>query len=41
MPGAELHIYESADHSPYVWQRERFLRDLRRFALGRAENSGK
>ncbi|MBI2312490.1 MAG: alpha/beta hydrolase [Betaproteobacteria bacterium] len=41
IPGAELHIYEGADHSPHVWQRERFLRDLRRFALGRAENSGK
>jgi pimeloyl-ACP methyl ester carboxylesterase len=31
MPKAELHIYEGTDHSPHLWQRERFLDDLRRF----------
>ncbi|MDE2585680.1 MAG: alpha/beta hydrolase [Betaproteobacteria bacterium] len=28
IPQAVLHIYESTDHSPHQWQRERFTRDL-------------
>lgn len=30
-PDAILHIYEGEDHSPHLWQRERFLHDLRTF----------
>jgi non-heme chloroperoxidase len=28
IPQAELHIYEGTDHSPHLWQVERFVRDL-------------
>jgi len=28
---SRLHIYESADHSPHLWHRERFVYDLRCF----------
>ncbi len=31
IPEASLHVYEGSDHSPHVWQRERFLDDLRAF----------
>lgn len=31
IPGAHLHIYDGEDHSPHMWQRERFLRDLLAF----------
>ncbi|MBS1191184.1 MAG: putative hydrolase or acyltransferase of alpha/beta superfamily [Rhodocyclaceae bacterium] len=31
LPNAALHIYEGADHSPHLWQRERFARDLMAF----------
>jgi pimeloyl-ACP methyl ester carboxylesterase len=31
-PGAALHIYEGADHSPHVCQPRRFVADLQRFA---------
>lgn len=32
IPQATLHIYEGTDHSPHLWQRERFLEDLSAFA---------
>ncbi|MCB1750248.1 MAG: alpha/beta hydrolase [Gammaproteobacteria bacterium] len=32
IPHAQLHVYEGTDHSPHLWQRERFLADLRRLA---------
>ncbi len=32
IPRATLHVYEGSDHSPHLWQRERFLKDLRDFA---------
>lgn len=32
-PGAQLFIYEGEDHSPHLWQRDRFISDLKRFAL--------
>lgn len=32
IPDAQLHVYEGTDHSPHLWQRERFLTDLREFA---------
>ncbi|MCP3867864.1 MAG: alpha/beta hydrolase [Gammaproteobacteria bacterium] len=32
IPGAQLHLYEGSDHSPHLWQRERFIEDVRRFA---------
>ena len=32
IPNAILHVYEGTDHSPHLWQRERFLQDLRLFA---------
>lgn len=32
IPQAILHIYEGTDHSPHLWQRDRFLEDLRTFA---------
>lgn len=28
IPQAELHVYEGTDHSPHLWQRERFVREL-------------
>lgn len=28
LPQAILHIYEGTDHSPHLWQRERFAKDL-------------
>lgn len=31
IPNAQLHIYEGTDHSPHLWQRERFIQDLRAF----------
>jgi non-heme chloroperoxidase len=31
IPDALLHVYEGADHSPHLWQRERFVEDLKRF----------
>ncbi|MDX1592903.1 MAG: alpha/beta hydrolase [Gammaproteobacteria bacterium] len=31
IPDARLHVYEGTDHSPHLWQRERFLEDLRAF----------
>lgn len=31
IPQATLHIYEGTDHSPHLWQRERFIADLRAF----------
>ncbi len=31
IPDATLHVYEGTDHSPHLWQRERFLADLRTF----------
>ncbi len=31
IPDATLHVYEGTDHSPHLWQRERFLADLRAF----------
>jgi pimeloyl-ACP methyl ester carboxylesterase len=31
IPQAELHIYEGTDHSPHLWQVERFVRELLRF----------
>ena len=31
IPDARLHIYEGTDHSPHLWQRERFIADLRGF----------
>ncbi|RLA30528.1 MAG: alpha/beta hydrolase [Gammaproteobacteria bacterium] len=34
IPDARLHVYEGTDHSPHLWQRERFLDDLRTFCLG-------
>lgn len=33
IPNARLHVYEGTDHSPHMWQRERFVSDLRRLAL--------
>lgn len=32
IPQAQLHVYEGTDHSPHLWQRDRFLQDLRTFA---------
>lgn len=32
IPDTTLRIYEGTDHSPHLWQRERFLADLRAFA---------
>lgn len=32
IPRATLHVYEGTDHSPHLWQRDRFLADLRAFA---------
>ena len=37
IPGAELLVYEGADHSPHVAEPDRFAGDLARFAL---ENAG-
>lgn len=34
IPDAILHIYENTDHSPHLWQRERFTRDLLAFIAG-------
>jgi pimeloyl-ACP methyl ester carboxylesterase len=34
IPDARLHVYEGTDHSPHLWQRERFLDDLRSFCSG-------
>ena len=31
MPAAQLHVYAGTDHSPHLWQRERFIADLQRF----------
>lgn len=31
LPQAILHIYEGTDHSPHLWQRERFAKDLLSF----------
>ena len=31
IPDARLHVYEGTDHSPHLWQRDRFLEDLRAF----------
>ncbi len=31
IPDAKLHIYEQTDHSPHLWQKERFVADLRAF----------
>jgi len=31
IPDARLHVYTGTDHSPHLWQRERFLADLRSF----------
>lgn len=31
LPQAILHIYDSTDHSPHLWQRERFAKDLLEF----------
>lgn len=31
LPYAVLHIYEGTDHSPHLWQRERFAKDLLEF----------
>jgi non-heme chloroperoxidase len=28
IPQAELHVYEGTDHSPHLWQVERFIREL-------------
>lgn len=28
IPNALLHIYEGTDHSPHLWQRERFVKDV-------------
>lgn len=33
IPNAELRVYQGSDHSPQLWQRERFLADLRRLAM--------
>ena len=32
IPNARLHVYAGTDHSPQLWQRERFVADLRRLA---------
>ncbi len=32
IPNSQLHLYEGADHSPHLGQRERFLSDLRKLA---------
>lgn len=32
MPNAVLHVYENTDHSPHLWQANRFMRDLQAFA---------
>lgn len=32
IPNAQLRVYEGTDHSPHLWQRDRFLSDLRRLA---------
>lgn len=29
-----LHVYKGTDHSPHLWERERFVRDLREFIEG-------
>lgn len=34
IPDARLHVYQGSDHSPHLWQRERFLADLRAFCAG-------
>lgn len=34
IPNAQLHIYESTDHSPHMWQKARFIEDLQAFTLG-------
>jgi len=31
IPGSVLHIYEGEDHSPHMYQRDRFLHELREF----------
>jgi pimeloyl-ACP methyl ester carboxylesterase len=31
IPDARLHVYEGTDHSPHLWQRDRFLEDLKIF----------
>jgi pimeloyl-ACP methyl ester carboxylesterase len=33
IPDAVLHVYEGTDHSPHLWQRERFIADLRAFTM--------
>ncbi|HEY5719540.1 MAG TPA: alpha/beta hydrolase, partial [Gammaproteobacteria bacterium] len=35
IPDATLHVYAGSDHSPHLWQRERFLADLRAFCADR------
>jgi pimeloyl-ACP methyl ester carboxylesterase len=32
MPHATLHLYEGTDHSPHLWQVQRFIKDLLAFA---------
>lgn len=31
IPDAQLHIYQGTDHSPHLWQKDRFIEDLRTF----------
>ena len=31
IPDAQLHVYHGTDHSPHLWQKERFIEDLRTF----------
>ncbi|MCP4993421.1 MAG: alpha/beta hydrolase [Gammaproteobacteria bacterium] len=33
IPNAQLHIYERTDHSPHMWQKARFIEDLRSFTM--------
>jgi len=31
IPNAQLEVYRNSDHSPHLWQRDRFLADMKRF----------
>lgn len=35
IPNALLRIYEGTDHSPHQWQRDRFIKDLLAFVVGK------
>lgn len=36
IPNALLHVYEGTDHSPHLWQRDRFVKDVLDFVNGSA-----